>query len=476
MADLGITVAGGTAKRLLTAGKYCDKNILVTATGGGGAPEPQRRGEVNFYDFDGTLLRSYTLAEAKTLSALPDGPVHDGLVFQGWSLSLAALAACTGPVDVGAVYITDDGKTRLFMEIPANAMEGKPPVFGDVKVNIGQTAAHGVTVDWGDGSAPETAGDVGAVSFTHTYARSGRFCIALDPAEGCELILGGLADPAQGGYPGVIGSAEELDINLLCGISVGKNVSGIGLGAFADALSLSSVTLPRSVTAIGISAFSGASSLECVVIPDSVTEIGPATFSDCTSLRLVILPERLTGIAENLFYGCDSLRRLTVPDGVKSVGARAFRNCGALSGLRLPPSVDSIGESAFQDCELLFWLELPEGLSELSANMCNYCYLLNAVTIPDSVTKIGEQALYQCVMLSSVTVPRGVTEIGAAAFWYSGLKEIHLLPEVPPALNEAFWEGSERQPPVIYVPRGSLEAYQTANYWSGVAEYIVEEM
>lgn len=36
MADIEITVDSGTSKRLLTGGKYCDKNILVTATGGGG--------------------------------------------------------------------------------------------------------------------------------------------------------------------------------------------------------------------------------------------------------------------------------------------------------------------------------------------------------------------------------------------------------------------------------------------------------
>ena len=35
MADIEITVDGGTSRRLLTAGKYCDKNILITATGGG---------------------------------------------------------------------------------------------------------------------------------------------------------------------------------------------------------------------------------------------------------------------------------------------------------------------------------------------------------------------------------------------------------------------------------------------------------
>lgn len=36
MSDINIEVAGGTSVRLLTAGKYCDKNIVITALGGGG--------------------------------------------------------------------------------------------------------------------------------------------------------------------------------------------------------------------------------------------------------------------------------------------------------------------------------------------------------------------------------------------------------------------------------------------------------
>lgn len=38
MADIQINVDGGTSKRLLTAGKYCDKDIVVTATGGAAEP------------------------------------------------------------------------------------------------------------------------------------------------------------------------------------------------------------------------------------------------------------------------------------------------------------------------------------------------------------------------------------------------------------------------------------------------------
>ena len=39
MSDINITIPGGTSKRLLTGGKYCDKDIVVTAEGGGGDSE-----------------------------------------------------------------------------------------------------------------------------------------------------------------------------------------------------------------------------------------------------------------------------------------------------------------------------------------------------------------------------------------------------------------------------------------------------
>lgn len=43
MSEININMEGGTSKRLLTAGKYCDRDIVVTATGGGGSAEPDPR-------------------------------------------------------------------------------------------------------------------------------------------------------------------------------------------------------------------------------------------------------------------------------------------------------------------------------------------------------------------------------------------------------------------------------------------------
>lgn len=38
--SINITVEGGTSKRLLTAGKYCEDDIVITATGGGEGGDP----------------------------------------------------------------------------------------------------------------------------------------------------------------------------------------------------------------------------------------------------------------------------------------------------------------------------------------------------------------------------------------------------------------------------------------------------
>jgi hypothetical protein len=38
MSNYNITIPGGSSKRLPVGGKYCEKDIIVTATGGGEEP------------------------------------------------------------------------------------------------------------------------------------------------------------------------------------------------------------------------------------------------------------------------------------------------------------------------------------------------------------------------------------------------------------------------------------------------------
>lgn len=61
MSEHNITVEGGKSVRLLTAGKYCDKDIVVTAEGGGGAElvASLLDGTIVELECDATKVRQY---------------------------------------------------------------------------------------------------------------------------------------------------------------------------------------------------------------------------------------------------------------------------------------------------------------------------------------------------------------------------------------------------------------------------------
>ena len=148
----------------------------------GGTPVSVEEKDVNFYDYNGTRLYSYTLTEVQNLTELPALPSHTGLTCQGWNWALADIKAEGKETDVGAMYITDDGKTRLYIEIPA---EGRMTI----SIWFRQSAANGVEFNWGDGSAVETFSGSGATNITasHTYSTVGNYLITLNPLNNCIL-------------------------------------------------------------------------------------------------------------------------------------------------------------------------------------------------------------------------------------------------------------------------------------------------
>ena len=111
-----IRAKGGTSDALVFPSGFVSAVQAIQAGGGGTMPSASSK-DVNFYDYDGTLLYSYTLEEAQALTALPDGPVHAGLVFDGWNYSLESVKSLTKPVNIGAMYSTDDGTTRIYIHL-----------------------------------------------------------------------------------------------------------------------------------------------------------------------------------------------------------------------------------------------------------------------------------------------------------------------------------------------------------------------
>lgn len=309
--------------------------------GGGGSTTAVPMKDVNFYDYDGTRLYSYTVAEAQALSELPPLPTREGLICQGWNYDLDTIKAYNRAVDVGATYITDDGKTRLYITIAA---EGRM----DVPLRFSQTVENGVTIDWGDGSATQTLSGTGSVTTTHTYACSGDYVISFSVADGCALGLGYNAPGSC--VMGGTAVGELVYCNMLRRVEIGNGIKTIDRYAFHYCCSLRSVVIPNSVTSIGIGAFNYCHSIASVVIPNGVTRIDDGMCNYCYALISVIMPNSVTSIVRNAFYYCYALANVVIPKGVTSIGNYAFEGCRSLVSVVMPKSVSLSSSLVFSNC------------------------------------------------------------------------------------------------------------------------------
>ena len=344
----------------------------------------------------------------------------------------------------------DDGKTRLYIHVPENAMLGLPPPRADVPLYIAQTVSNGVSIDWGDDSEPETISGTGNAKTTHHYASVGDYVITLTVTDGCELGLGwGLSSYCVMGGTSDTG---KVYCNMLQKAVIGIGVTSIGNYAFYYCYSLASIVIPDGVTSIGNYAFYYCYSLASVVIPDGVTSIGNYAFNDCYSLASVVIPDGVTSIGDRAFGYCYSLASVVIPDGVTSIGSQEFYYCYSLASIVIPDGVTSIGNYAFY-----------------------YCYSLASVVIPDGVTSIGNYAFNACYSLASVVIPDSVTNIKDYAFGYCyGVKEYHILATTPPSIQSSTFK-SIPSDCIIYVPAGTVDAYKTATNWVELADQIQEE-
>jgi hypothetical protein len=315
---------------------YAYSSVEVNVSGGGGVASVDES-DVNFYDYDGTCVAAYTAAEFANLVALPDNPSHDGLTAQGWNWTLAdakTYVAAHGWLHIGQLYITDDGKTRIYISIPSNA----PEAFRLFTIRYRQTVANGVKVDWGDGS-DNTYSGTSAANHDHTYASGGNYTITLEAVNGdlyLDSVIWGSSNSATR-YKGAYIVKAEIG-----------NVKAISGSCFSQCRCITAVSIPRGVTfsdASGV--FSGCGTLRFVTLPPTATIIGSSMFSYCSGLMAVAVPKETTSIGASAFLSCGSLRRVIIPEGATELGNQTFNNNSAMQFVRIPSTVTSIGTQVF---------------------------------------------------------------------------------------------------------------------------------
>ena len=333
---------GGTSDPLV----YPDGFVTAIQAIQAGGSAPGTPGDITFYDYDGTIVTSWTLSELATKTALPDYPSHNGLICQGWNWLLADLKTTNHKMNVGAMYITDDGKTRIYIRLE----EGRTSPM------LGVCPNGTVTVDWGDGTTPDTltGTDVTTVKWTpnHAYAAPGEYVIKLT-VDGTMGFYGEFSLTSASAILRYSSSDDNRNYvyrSSVQKIEIGNGITSIGNSAFYSCYSLASITIPNGVTNIVGSAFYSCYSLASITIPNGVTNIVDSAFYSCYSLASITIPNGVTNIVDSAFNNCRSLASITIPNGITSIGDSAFNNCYSLASITMPNGITSVGDSAFKNC------------------------------------------------------------------------------------------------------------------------------
>lgn len=375
--------------------------------------------DINFWDYDGKLLYSYTLEELQSMTQLPAAPIapHELLTFSGWNWSLDNIKAHNRPLDIGAIYSTEDDATYIFISITSDTLLEVPLYFN-------QSVSNGIMIDWGDGSA-NTIDGTGNINTSHTYATKGRYVIKMNPQTGT-LGLGW-----NDGTNTLLGSSGDVDVarlTLVDAIFVGK--ATVGKRSFFRMHGLTKVSLSEGATVGRYEGeFSNCRALNHINMPKSATYFGNLYFQNCVSLSLVVTGDSVTSTSANTCNNCHSLRRTYVARGITTIGYGIYYYCYSIKRVYIPDTVNTIGGNAFTYLQSLAELEIPSSMTTISDN---------AFT--------GLTSLRRVVFKS--TTPPTVSNTNAFNNWPSDC--------------------------VIEVPNGCLAVYQNATNYATIAARMIE--
>lgn len=396
--------------------------VTGTYEGSGGGNPVAEENDVIFIDYDGTIRYSYSAADFANLTALPANPSHAGLTAQGWNWTLAdakEYVAAYGMLVIGQLYITDDGKTRLYVTIGSQILSRT--------LYWQQSAANGVVIDWGDGSATETVAGTGNKSLSHTYSSPGEYVIKLAPTEGTTMNLGNAGNTTT-----VFGDSRTT-------------------ATYAVINSLHKVELGSGCTMIDQYTFCNYRGLEVLTVPKAVRTIRSGSLQYCP-LKAIILGDTIVSgwnFVDPIYYS--TAKYISIPKGINNdTGNLMYRECQYLRRICITPTATQMHQSAVYGCSNL-----------------------KRIVIPSTVTTIGNTAMQNCASLEELTIPSGITTIGSKALQCQSLMKLVMLPTTPPTISSDTLTNTPAGL-VIYVPNGKLATYQAESNWSAYSSQMVE--
>ncbi len=251
----------------------------------------------------------------------------------------------------------------------------------------------------------------------------------------------------------------------------------ISRNMFRNNKKLTQVAFSHTVTTVFDDAFAYCGNLETVQLPNSVTTIYGNPFNSSEKIESVTVEEGnpvyysenncvIQQSTNTLVVGC---KNSVIPEGIVAIGSLAFAQCGLAQLPVIPSSVTSIGERAFVSCGDHGSLVVPETVTDIAPEAFIYGRF-STLTLPQSMDTIPYRLFGMCQQMGEITLPETVTTIDRLAFsWCTNLKKIYVYNPVPPTMDTVYYYHSFDRVPrsaTVYVPQGSLSAYQNAPGWN----------
>lgn len=313
-----------------------------------------------------------------------------------------------------------------------------------------------------------------------------------------------------------IGESAFMYCSSLAGIEIPNSVTEISRSTFEGCSGLTSIDIPNTVTYLRKSAFEGCSGFTSIEIPNSVTSIGEYAFSGCSSLTSMKIPSSVCWIEDYAFSGCFSLKNLIIEGGNDEVinagynsyygfmdyadeglffdcpietlylgrifgydeNVRSFSNAFSrittLVNLTISNSLKKLDSynNIFYGCTGIKNLIIEDGdeVLEVEDNYSNSDGNTHGMLASSSIERlyIGRNVTRSfwggITALTSVTIGSMVTDI-KDILWSNmkNLETFQSLAMIPPKIGE--FTNKQYIDLKIYVPEGSLAAYQAADGW-----------
>ena len=271
--------------------------------------------------------------------------------------------------------------------------------------------------------------------------------------------------------------------------SINYTVEQIDAEAFSGCSKITSITIPASVWHVGIGAFLYCSGLKEVHISDLsgwcelsfgdvADDAGDSPLNYAEGLYLngklitdLVVPEDVIEMGAHSFEGYKNLRSVVFHKGISAIHKSAFLNCTNLTDITFTDEVEYIGPYTFDGTP---WYEnKPDGEVYIGKLLYKYKGEMpsnTSIVVKDGTEYICQSAFDCCEGLTSITLPSSLVQIHDYAFnGCDNLKEVHCKSITPPSINSSY--NNFHDDAVIYVPKGTREAYREA---SSLFENVVE--